>query len=122
MGRHKRTEASQVNTMEQYTTPVAPPLRPVGLEVSGDVAGAPRSVGEPSRAELLAAIQGSCVGERVFGRCQTRTKCHLTDRRDLEVPPDGHWVLEPRIGDHMVQSGWWKLATGWRYSEMEQWG
>ncbi|KAJ1165319.1 hypothetical protein NDU88_005747 [Pleurodeles waltl] len=44
-----------------YTTPVAASLRLVGLEVSGDVAGAPLSVGEPSQAELLAAIQGSQV-------------------------------------------------------------
>ncbi|KAJ1203102.1 hypothetical protein NDU88_006896 [Pleurodeles waltl] len=57
MGRHKRKDASQGNTIEQYTTPVAPP-RPTGLEVSGDAAGALLSAGAPSRAELLAAIQG----------------------------------------------------------------
>ncbi|KAJ1153050.1 hypothetical protein NDU88_005817 [Pleurodeles waltl] len=58
---HKRTDASQGNTMEQYTTPVAPLRRPAGLEVSGDAAGAPLSAGEPSQTELLVAIQGSRV-------------------------------------------------------------
>ncbi|KAJ1098839.1 hypothetical protein NDU88_003946 [Pleurodeles waltl] len=58
---HRRTEASQANTMEQYTTSVALPQRPARSEVSGDVANAPSSAGEPSQAELLAAIQGSRV-------------------------------------------------------------
>ncbi|KAJ1091258.1 hypothetical protein NDU88_004385 [Pleurodeles waltl] len=61
MGRHRQTDASQGNTMEQYTTPVALSKLSVGLEVIGDAAGAPLSAGERSRAELLAAIQGSWV-------------------------------------------------------------
>ncbi|KAJ1143787.1 hypothetical protein NDU88_010091 [Pleurodeles waltl] len=61
MGQHKWTDASQGNTMGQYTTPVALPQRPAELEVSGDVAGAPLSAGEPSRAELLPTIQDSRV-------------------------------------------------------------
>ncbi|KAJ1194187.1 hypothetical protein NDU88_003482 [Pleurodeles waltl] len=61
MGRHRGTEASWGNTMEQYTTPVAPLQRQARSEVSGDVADAPSSAGEPSRKELLAAIQGSRV-------------------------------------------------------------
>ncbi|KAJ1209239.1 hypothetical protein NDU88_004617 [Pleurodeles waltl] len=44
-----------------YTTPVAPLWRPAGLEVSGEAAGAPLSAGEPSRAEVLAAIEDSRV-------------------------------------------------------------
>ncbi|KAJ1115177.1 hypothetical protein NDU88_003403 [Pleurodeles waltl] len=61
MGRHRRTEASHGNTMEHYTTRVALPQRTARSEVSGDVADVPLSVGEPLRAELLAAIQGSQV-------------------------------------------------------------
>ncbi|KAJ1211280.1 hypothetical protein NDU88_006641 [Pleurodeles waltl] len=59
MGRHKWTDPSQGNTMEQYTAPVAPLRRTARLEVSEEAAGAPLSGGEPSRAELLVAIQGS---------------------------------------------------------------
>ncbi|KAJ1207086.1 hypothetical protein NDU88_002478 [Pleurodeles waltl] len=61
MGRHRRAEASQGNTMEQYSTPVALPQRLARSEVSGEVANVASSAGEPSRAELLAAIQGSRV-------------------------------------------------------------
>ncbi|KAJ1189572.1 hypothetical protein NDU88_006316 [Pleurodeles waltl] len=67
MGCHKRMDASQGNTMEQYTTPVvllqhAVRLeRAARLEVSGDAAGTPLNTEEPSRVELLADIQGSRV-------------------------------------------------------------
>ncbi|KAJ1188134.1 hypothetical protein NDU88_004899 [Pleurodeles waltl] len=47
--------------MEQYTTPVSLPQRPARSEVSGEVADEASSAGEPSRSELLAAIQGSRV-------------------------------------------------------------
>ncbi|KAJ1090336.1 hypothetical protein NDU88_003469 [Pleurodeles waltl] len=61
MGCHRRTEASQGNTVEQYTTPVALPQRTARSEVSGDVADTPLSAGDLSQVELLAAIQGSQV-------------------------------------------------------------
>ncbi|KAJ1082300.1 hypothetical protein NDU88_002468 [Pleurodeles waltl] len=61
MGCHKRTYASQGNTMEQYTTPVVLLQRTARLEVSGDAAGSPMSAGEASCAELLAAMQGFWV-------------------------------------------------------------
>ncbi|KAJ1215373.1 hypothetical protein NDU88_002982 [Pleurodeles waltl] len=61
MGRQRRTEASQGNTMEQYTTAVALPQQLARSEVSGDVADMPLSAGELSRAVLLAANQGSRV-------------------------------------------------------------
>ncbi|KAJ1189428.1 hypothetical protein NDU88_006173 [Pleurodeles waltl] len=47
--------------MKQYSTPVVLPQRAVRLEVSGDAAGTLRNTEEPSRAELLAAIQSSRV-------------------------------------------------------------
>ncbi|KAJ1109481.1 hypothetical protein NDU88_006841 [Pleurodeles waltl] len=61
MGHHKQTDASQGNTMEQYTTPVPLPQCVARLGVSGDDMRAPLNPEEPSRAELLAAIQGSRV-------------------------------------------------------------
>ncbi|KAJ1207964.1 hypothetical protein NDU88_003354 [Pleurodeles waltl] len=61
MGRHKRTDASQGNTMEQYTTLVVLLQRVARLEVSGDNVGMPLNTEEPSRAKLLAPIQGSRV-------------------------------------------------------------
>ncbi|KAJ1092734.1 hypothetical protein NDU88_005844 [Pleurodeles waltl] len=61
MGWHKRTDASQGNTMEQYTTPVPLPQRPARSEGSGDDTRPPVNPEEPSHAELLSAIQGSRV-------------------------------------------------------------
>ncbi|KAJ1107423.1 hypothetical protein NDU88_004813 [Pleurodeles waltl] len=59
MGRHKQTDASQGNTMEQYTTPVPLPQGLDHLDGSGDSVRVPATSDEPSHAELLAAIQGS---------------------------------------------------------------
>ncbi|KAJ1186068.1 hypothetical protein NDU88_002853 [Pleurodeles waltl] len=61
MGHHKWTDASQGNTMGQYTTPVVLPQCAARLELNGDAAGTPLNTEEPLRAELLAAIQGSWV-------------------------------------------------------------
>ncbi|KAJ1119544.1 hypothetical protein NDU88_007729 [Pleurodeles waltl] len=61
MGRHKLTDASQGNTMEQFTTPVPLPQSPVRSERSRDDMRAPANPEEPSHVELLAAIQGSRV-------------------------------------------------------------
>ncbi|KAJ1112839.1 hypothetical protein NDU88_001100 [Pleurodeles waltl] len=61
MGHHKWMDASQGNTMEQYTTPMVVPQRGARLEVSGDAVGTPLNTDKPSRAELLVAIQGSRV-------------------------------------------------------------
>ncbi|KAJ1173596.1 hypothetical protein NDU88_005426 [Pleurodeles waltl] len=60
MGHHKQTDA-QGNTMEQYTTPVPLPQCVARTKVSGDDMRMPLNPEEPSRAELLAAIQGSRV-------------------------------------------------------------
>ncbi|KAJ1144043.1 hypothetical protein NDU88_010345 [Pleurodeles waltl] len=54
-------DPSQCNTMEQYTTPVTLPRRPAQADGSGDGVRVPETSDKPSRAELLAAIQGSRV-------------------------------------------------------------
>ncbi|KAJ1082972.1 hypothetical protein NDU88_003133 [Pleurodeles waltl] len=59
MGRHRQAAMLQGNTMEQYTTPVPLPQRQTRSRVTGDVLSMPVTAEEPSRAELLAAIQGS---------------------------------------------------------------
>ncbi|KAJ1165779.1 hypothetical protein NDU88_006196 [Pleurodeles waltl] len=61
MGRHKRTDISKGNTMEQYTTPLPLPHRPARSDENVDNMRVPVNPEEPSRAELLAAIQGSKV-------------------------------------------------------------
>ncbi|KAJ1152202.1 hypothetical protein NDU88_004979 [Pleurodeles waltl] len=43
------------------------------------------------------------------------------DRRGLETSPNGSLARKSNTGDHMVLGGWRSLATGLRYSEMEQW-
>ncbi|KAJ1161690.1 hypothetical protein NDU88_002172 [Pleurodeles waltl] len=69
MERHKRTDASQGNTMEQYITPVPLPQRPSRSEVIGEDMRVLMNPEEPSHAELLAAIQGS----RVALECKIET-------------------------------------------------
>ncbi|KAJ1208244.1 hypothetical protein NDU88_003630 [Pleurodeles waltl] len=61
MGRHRQTETPQGNTMEQYTTPVPLPQCQTCLGGTGDGLSVPANTEEPSRAEILAAIQGSRV-------------------------------------------------------------
>ncbi|KAJ1180849.1 hypothetical protein NDU88_006064 [Pleurodeles waltl] len=62
MGRHRRTDVSQGNTMEQYNTPVPLPQRHVCLEGGDEGQTGMTTIEEPSRVEILAAIQGSRVG------------------------------------------------------------
>ncbi|KAJ1100110.1 hypothetical protein NDU88_005199 [Pleurodeles waltl] len=61
MGRHKRMDPSQGNTMEQYTNPVPLPQRPAQADGSRDGVRVPVTSDELSHMELLAAIQGSRV-------------------------------------------------------------
>ncbi|KAJ1204672.1 hypothetical protein NDU88_000112 [Pleurodeles waltl] len=61
MGRHKRIDPSQGNTMEQYTTQVPLPKRSARSDGSGDGVRVPVTSDEHSHAEFLAAIQGSRV-------------------------------------------------------------
>ncbi|KAJ1129270.1 hypothetical protein NDU88_007641 [Pleurodeles waltl] len=103
MGHHKRTDASQGNTMEQYTTPVAPQRRPVGLEVSGNAAGAPLSAGKPSQAEPLAAIQGSYVA--LEGKIETVAVEVNLLRADLWKVSDKVKVVEGSIAELQSEVG-----------------
>ncbi|KAJ1137501.1 hypothetical protein NDU88_003899 [Pleurodeles waltl] len=77
----------------------------------------------PARLKVLSGANHTFLSDlRKCGpgwRCGT--KWLLADWRDLEAPPNGHRAPEAQTGDHMIQGGWWNLATGWRYSEMEQW-
>ncbi|KAJ1105913.1 hypothetical protein NDU88_003316 [Pleurodeles waltl] len=61
MGRHQRTDVSQGNTMEQYTTVVPTPQRDTRLAGSEDGQSGLLPAEELSQAEILAAIQGSRV-------------------------------------------------------------
>ncbi|KAJ1209137.1 hypothetical protein NDU88_004515 [Pleurodeles waltl] len=103
MGHHKGMDSSQGNTMEQYTTPVAPHWWPAGLEVSGDAAGAPLSAGEPSRAELLAAIQGSRVA--LEGKIETVAVEINLLRADLRKVSDKVKVAEGSIAELQSEVG-----------------
>ncbi|KAJ1206935.1 hypothetical protein NDU88_002328 [Pleurodeles waltl] len=61
MGRHQKTDVSQGNTMEQYTTAMAAQQRITWVAGSDDGQSGLLPVKEPSQAEILAAIQGSRV-------------------------------------------------------------
>ncbi|KAJ1087688.1 hypothetical protein NDU88_000854 [Pleurodeles waltl] len=110
MGRHKRTDGSQGNTMEQCTTPVAAPRRPAELEVSGDPAGAPLSACEPSRTELLAAIQGSRVA--LEGKIETVAVEVNLLRADLWKMSDKAKVAEGSIAELQSEVGTLRSQVG----------
>ncbi|KAJ1162210.1 hypothetical protein NDU88_002683 [Pleurodeles waltl] len=101
MGRHKRMDASQVNTMEQYTTPVRLPQRAARSEVSGDDMRAPLNPEEPSRAELPAAIQGSRVS--MEGKVETVAVDLL--QADLRKVSDKVKVAEGSIVELQTEVG-----------------
>ncbi|KAJ1209440.1 hypothetical protein NDU88_004818 [Pleurodeles waltl] len=61
MGRHRQSVPSQGNTMEQYTTPILLPQRQTRMGGLGEALEAPATMGEPTRAELLAAVHGARV-------------------------------------------------------------
>ncbi|KAJ1083707.1 hypothetical protein NDU88_003862 [Pleurodeles waltl] len=61
MGRHRRTDSLQGNTMEQYTTLVPLPQRKARLGWSEDGQSMATNAEEPSRALILAALQGLLV-------------------------------------------------------------
>ncbi|KAJ1107874.1 hypothetical protein NDU88_005261 [Pleurodeles waltl] len=56
MGRHRKTDVSQSNTMKQYTTAVPTLQRVTRVAGSDDRQSGLLPVEEPSRAEILAAI------------------------------------------------------------------
>ncbi|KAJ1105451.1 hypothetical protein NDU88_002857 [Pleurodeles waltl] len=110
MGRHRRTEASQGNTMEQYTTPVALPQRTARSEVSGDVVDTPLSAGEPSQAERLVAIQGYLVA--LEGKIDTVAVEVNLLRADLRKVSDKVKAAEGSIAElqSVVGTLWTQMA------------
>ncbi|KAJ1160565.1 hypothetical protein NDU88_001061 [Pleurodeles waltl] len=103
MGRHKRTDALQGNTMQQYTKPVVLLQRVVRLEVSGDAVGTPLNTKEPSRVELLTAIQGSQVA--LEGKIETVAVEVNLLRAELRKVADKVKVAEGSIAELQTELG-----------------
>ncbi|KAJ1082975.1 hypothetical protein NDU88_003136 [Pleurodeles waltl] len=89
--------------MEQYTTPVPLPQRSARSEVSGDDVRVPINTEEPSRAELLAAIQGSRVALEVKIELDSHS-LHLL-RADLQKVSDKVKVAEGSIVELQTEVG-----------------
>ncbi|KAJ1119490.1 hypothetical protein NDU88_007675 [Pleurodeles waltl] len=104
MGRHKQTDTSQGNTMELYSTPVPLPQSPDRSEVSGDDMTVPMNPEEPSRAELLAPIQGSRVG--LEGKTETVAVEVNLLRADLWKVSDKVKVAEGSIVELQTEEVW----------------
>ncbi|KAJ1145388.1 hypothetical protein NDU88_011675 [Pleurodeles waltl] len=103
MGRHRLTEASQGNTMEQYTTPVPLLQRQTRLGVAGDGLSVAMNTEEPSQAEILAAIQGSRVA--LEAKIETvEVEVNLL-RADLRKVSDKFKVAEVSIVELQTEVG-----------------
>ncbi|KAJ1144461.1 hypothetical protein NDU88_010759 [Pleurodeles waltl] len=100
--RHRRTDVSQGNTLEQYTTLVHLPQRHVrpGGEDGQSVA---RTVEKPSQAEILAAIQGSRVA--LEGKIETLAVEVNLLRADLRKVSDKVKVVEGSIMELQTEVG-----------------
>ncbi|KAJ1110345.1 hypothetical protein NDU88_007698 [Pleurodeles waltl] len=128
MGRHKGIALLQGNTMEQYTTPVPLPQRLTRSEGCGDNVRVLTNSEEPSRAELLAAIQGSRVA--LEGKIETMAVEVNLLRADLWKVSDKVKVAEGSIVELQTEVGaLWKqmvqaisivrrLEEVWRRLEM----
>ncbi|KAJ1200720.1 hypothetical protein NDU88_004541 [Pleurodeles waltl] len=103
MGWHKRTNTLQGNTMEHYTTPVPRSQRPARSDENGDTIGAPVNPEEPSRAELLATIQGSRVA--LEGKIETVAVEMNLLRADLRKVSDKVRVAEGSIVELQTEVG-----------------
>ncbi|KAJ1084842.1 hypothetical protein NDU88_004988 [Pleurodeles waltl] len=103
MGWHKRTDASQGNTMEQYTTPVPLPKRPTRSAGSGDDMRPPANPEEPSCAEHFAAIQGSRVA--LEDKIETVALEVNLLRADLQKVSDKDKVAEDAIVELQTEVG-----------------
>ncbi|KAJ1126245.1 hypothetical protein NDU88_004653 [Pleurodeles waltl] len=103
MGQHWGKDASQGNTMEQYTTPVPLPQRPARSEGSGDDMRVPANPEEPSRVELLGAIQGSRVA--LEGKIETAAVEVNLLRADLRKVSDKVKVMEGSIVELQMEVG-----------------
>ncbi|KAJ1105911.1 hypothetical protein NDU88_003314 [Pleurodeles waltl] len=103
MGRHQRTDVSQGNTMEQYTTVVPTPQRDTRLAGSEDGQSGLLPAEELWQAEILAAIQGSRVA--LEGNIETvAVKVNLL-RADLRKVSDKVKVAKGSIVELQVEVG-----------------
>ncbi|KAJ1209896.1 hypothetical protein NDU88_005267 [Pleurodeles waltl] len=97
MGRHRRTDVSQGNIVEQYTTVVPTPQSVTRLGGSDDGQSGLLLAKEPLRAEILAAIQGSRVA--LEGKIETVSVEVNLLKADLRKVFDKVKVAEGSIGD-----------------------
>ncbi|KAJ1123013.1 hypothetical protein NDU88_001486 [Pleurodeles waltl] len=103
MGRHRQSTPSQGNTMEEYTTPTLLPQRQTRTGGSGEALEEPTTAGEPTRAELLAAIQGARVA--LDGKIETVAVEVNLLRADLRKVSDKVKVAEGSIVDLQTEVG-----------------
>ncbi|KAJ1177080.1 hypothetical protein NDU88_002344 [Pleurodeles waltl] len=103
MGQNWQEETLQGNTMEQYTTPAPLPHRQPRLGGSGDGLSTPVTTEEPSRAEILAAIQGSRVA--IEGKIETVAVEVNLLRADLRKVSDKVKVAEGSIVELQTEVG-----------------
>ncbi|KAJ1174588.1 hypothetical protein NDU88_006408 [Pleurodeles waltl] len=96
-------EASQGNTMEQYTTPAPLPQCQTQLGGTGDGLSASTNTEEPSRAEILAAVQGSRVA--LEGKIETVAVEVNLLRADLRKVSDKVKVAEGSIVEQQTEVG-----------------
>ncbi|KAJ1214360.1 hypothetical protein NDU88_001979 [Pleurodeles waltl] len=95
MERHRQVVPSQGNTVEQYTTSAPLPQHPTWHGGLGDDPITSVTVEEPSRADLLAAIQGSRVA--LTGKIETLAMEVNLFRADLWKVSDKFRVAEGPI-------------------------
>ncbi|KAJ1192359.1 hypothetical protein NDU88_001669 [Pleurodeles waltl] len=95
MGRHRQAVALQGKTMEQYIMPAPVLQHQTRLGGTGDGLSTPATTEEPSRAEILAAIQGSRVA--LEGKIETVVVEVNLFRADLRKVSDKVKVAEGSI-------------------------
>ncbi|KAJ1207952.1 hypothetical protein NDU88_003342 [Pleurodeles waltl] len=103
MGRHRRTDVLQGNTMEQYTTVVPTPQRATWLGGSDKGQSRLMPAEELSQAEILAAIQGSRVA--LEGKIETVAVEVNLLRADLRKVSDKVRVAEFTIMELQMEMG-----------------
>ncbi|KAJ1129589.1 hypothetical protein NDU88_007956 [Pleurodeles waltl] len=103
MGRHRQAVPSQGNTLEQYTTSTLLPQRLTRLGGPGEPFEEPATGGEPTCAELLAAIQGSRVA--LEGKRETVAVEVNLLRANLRKVSDKVNVAEGSIVDLQTEGG-----------------
>ncbi|KAJ1100624.1 hypothetical protein NDU88_005705 [Pleurodeles waltl] len=101
MERHRRTDVSQGNTMEQYTTVVPLQQRTARLGGTEEAQSGMTPAEEPSRAEILAAIQGSRVA--LEGKIETVAVEMNLLRADLRKVSDKVKMVEGSIEELQME-------------------